>query len=77
MRIIEKSAAQVRSLTPAEEELLVGFVSGTLAGPRLLQANQWLMKVRGANQWLACACRKDALPVLNLPPGWRRTAPCG
>lgn len=66
MRIIEKSAAQVRSLTPAEEELLVGFVNGTLAGPRLLQANQWLMKVRGANQWLACDCRKDALPVLNI-----------
>jgi hypothetical protein len=33
MRIIEKSAAQVRSLTPAEEELLVGFANGTLAGP--------------------------------------------
>ncbi|MFF7109101.1 hypothetical protein [Pseudomonas sichuanensis] len=66
MRIIEKSAAQVRSLTPAEEELLVGFVNATLAGPRLLQANQWLMKVRGANQWLACDCRKDALPVLNI-----------
>lgn len=66
MRIIEKTAAQVRSLTPAEEELLVGFVNGTLAGPRLLQANQWLMKVRGANQWLACDCRKDALPVLNI-----------
>ncbi|UVK85490.1 hypothetical protein LOY46_12645 [Pseudomonas sichuanensis] len=66
MRIIEKSAAQVRSLTAAEEELLVGFVNGTLAGPRLLQANQWLMKVRGANQWLACDCRKDALPVLNI-----------
>jgi hypothetical protein len=24
------------------------------------------MKVRGANQWLACDCRKDALPVLNI-----------
>jgi hypothetical protein len=66
MRIIEKSGALVRSLTPAEEELLVGFTSGTLAGPRLLQANQWLMKVRSANQWLACDCRKDALPVLNI-----------
>lgn len=66
MRIIEKSGAQVRSLTPAEEELLVGFASATLSGPRLLQANQWLMKVRGANQWLACDCRKDALPVLNI-----------
>ncbi|MDF0732873.1 hypothetical protein P0Y43_19465 [Pseudomonas entomophila] len=66
MRIIEKSAALVRSLTPAEEELLVGFSTGTLAGPRLLQANQWLMKVRSANQWLACDCRKDALPVLNV-----------
>ncbi|EKT4520909.1 hypothetical protein QEM13_000098 [Pseudomonas putida] len=66
MRIIEKNAAQVRSLTSAEEELLVGFASGTLAGPRLLQANQWLMKVRSANQWLACDCRRDAMPVLNV-----------
>jgi len=66
MRIIDKTAAQVRSLTPAEEELLVGFSTGTLVGPRLLQANQLLMKVRNANQWLACDCRKDALPVLNV-----------
>ncbi|TLP65293.1 MULTISPECIES: hypothetical protein [Pseudomonas] len=66
MRIIEKSGLQVRSLTPAEEELLAGFATGQLAGPRLLQANQWLMNVRGANQWLACDCRKDALPVLNI-----------
>ncbi|WP_337157312.1 hypothetical protein [Pseudomonas putida] len=66
MRIIDKTAAPVRSLTPAEEELLVGFAAGTLAGPRLLQANQWLMKVRSANQWLACDCRRDALPVLNV-----------
>ncbi|MCO7564141.1 hypothetical protein NJI34_38545 [Pseudomonas sp. S 311-6] len=66
MRIIEKNATQVRTLTPAEEELLAGFVTGTLAGPRLLQANQWLMKVRSANQWLACDCRKDAVPVLNV-----------
>ena len=66
MRIIDKSAAQVRSLTPAEEELLVGFATGSLGGPRLLQANQLLMKVRNANQWLACDCRSDALPVLNV-----------
>ncbi|BCJ06942.1 hypothetical protein PRtIB026_A33150 [Pseudomonas sp. RtIB026] len=66
MRIIEKSGAQVRSLTLAEEELLASFATGTLAGPRLLQANQWLMKVRSANQWLACDCRQDALPVLNV-----------
>ncbi len=66
MRIIEKNGAQVRTLTPAEEELLAGFASATLVGPRLLQANQWLMKVRSANQWLACDCRKDALPVLNV-----------
>ncbi|WP_313710911.1 hypothetical protein [Pseudomonas sp.] len=66
MRIIDKTAAQVRSLTPAEEELLVGFATGSLAGPRLLQANQLLMKVRSANQWLACDCRKGALPVLNV-----------
>lgn len=66
MRIIEKSGAQVRSLTLAEEELLASFATGTLAGTRLLQANQWLMKVRSANQWLACDCRQDALPVLNV-----------
>ncbi|RFP98673.1 hypothetical protein D0O09_26830, partial [Pseudomonas putida] len=66
MRIIDKTAAQVRSLTPAEEELLVGFATGSLTGPRLLQANQLLMKVRNANQWLACDCRNDALPVLNV-----------
>lgn len=66
MRIIDKTATQVRSLTPAEEELLVGFATGSLAGPRLLQANQLLMKVRNANQWLACDCRNDALPVLNV-----------
>ena len=66
MRIIDKTAAQVRSLTLAEEELLVGFSTGTLVGPQLLQANQLLMKVRNANQWLACDCRKDALPVLNV-----------
>lgn len=66
MRIIEKNGASVRSLTAAEEELLVGFVTGSLVGPRLLQANQWLMKVRSANQWLGCDCRRDALPVLNV-----------
>ncbi|MBF8745226.1 hypothetical protein [Pseudomonas monteilii] len=66
MRIIDKTAAQVRSLTPAEEALLIGFADGSLNGPRLLQANQLLMKVRSANQWLACDCRKDALPVLNV-----------
>lgn len=66
MRIIDKTATQVRSLTPAEEELLVGFATGSLTGPRLLQANQLLMKVRNANQWLACDCRNDALPVLNV-----------
>ncbi len=66
MRIIDKTAAQVRSLTPAEEALLADFADGSLNGPRLLQANQLLMKVRSANQWLACDCRKDALPVLNV-----------
>ncbi|MFP5428876.1 MAG: hypothetical protein ACLGJA_24195, partial [Gammaproteobacteria bacterium] len=66
MRIIEKNATLVRSLTPAEEELLAGFASASLSGPAVLQANQMLMKVRSANQWLACDCRKDALPVLNI-----------
>ncbi|CAM3993063.1 hypothetical protein CCOS865_04633 [Pseudomonas reidholzensis] len=66
MRIIEKSATLVRSLTAAEEELLAGFAAGSLSGPAVLQANQMLMKVRSANQWLACDCRKDAAPVLNI-----------
>lgn len=66
MRIIEKNASLVRSLTLAEEELLAGFAAGSLSGPAVLQANQMLMKVRSANQWLACDCRKDALPVLNI-----------
>lgn len=66
MRIIEKNAGLVRTLTFAEEELLRGFALGTLVGPALLQANQLLMKVRNAGHWLACDCRAGALPVLNV-----------
>lgn len=66
MRIIDKTATPIRSLTAAEEELLVGFATASLTGPAVLQANQMLMKVRSANQWLACDCRRDALPVLNI-----------
>ncbi|MHA6195202.1 hypothetical protein ACX3YG_12600 [Pseudomonas wadenswilerensis] len=66
MRIIEKNAALVRSLTPAEDDLLRGFNRGTLEGPRLLQANQLLMKVRAAGHWLACDCQAKAMPVLNV-----------
>ncbi|NER59661.1 hypothetical protein G3435_05980 [Pseudomonas sp. MAFF212428] len=66
MRIIEKNAALVRTLTPAEEELLRGFALGSLEGPRLLQANQLLMKVRAAGHWLACDCQPNSLPVLNV-----------
>ncbi|PWB34169.1 hypothetical protein DCO48_07675 [Pseudomonas sp. SDI] len=66
MRIIEKNAALVRTLTPAEEDLLRQFAQGTLEGPRLLQANQLLMKIRGAGHWLACDCQASALPVLNV-----------
>jgi len=66
MRIIEKNAALVRSLTPAEDDLLRGFSRGTLEGPRLLQANQLLMKVRAGGHWLACDCQARALPVLNV-----------
>ena len=66
MRIIEKNAALVRSLTPAEDDLLRGFNRGTLEGPRLLQANQLLMKIRGAGHWLACDCQARAMPVLNV-----------
>ena len=36
MRIIEKNAALVRTLTPAEEELLGGFALGTLVGAVIL-----------------------------------------
>ncbi len=66
MRIIEKNGALVRTLTPAEQVLVEGFVQGSLDGHRLLQANQWLMKVRGQGQWLACDCRTDAMPVMNV-----------
>ncbi|MFJ4374095.1 hypothetical protein ACIP1T_16010 [Pseudomonas japonica] len=66
MRIIEKSANLVRSLTPAEDDLLRGFNRGTLEGPRLLQANQLLMKIRAAGHWLACDCQARAMPVLNV-----------
>ncbi|WP_442113934.1 hypothetical protein [Pseudomonas sp. NUPR-001] len=66
MRIIEKNAVLVRTLTPAEDELLSGFVQGTLAGPRLLQANQLLLKIRADGHWLACDCQPRALPVLNV-----------
>ncbi|MBA1195142.1 MAG: hypothetical protein K0S77_2205 [Pseudomonas sp.] len=66
MRIIEKSGDPVRSLTLAEEDLLAGFATGTLGGPRVLQANQLLMKVRSAGHWLACDCRVDESPVLNV-----------
>ena len=66
MRIIEKNATLVRSLTPAEDDLLRSFSRGTLEGPRLLQANQMLMKVRAAGHWLACDCQARTLPVLNV-----------
>lgn len=66
MRIIEKNAALVRTLTPAEEELLRSFAHGTLEGPRLLQANKMLMNVRAAGHWLACDCQAKAMPVLNV-----------
>ncbi len=66
MRIIEKNADLVRSLTLAEEELLAGFARGTLSGPRVMQANQLLMKVRSEGHWLACDCRPDEPPVLNV-----------
>ncbi len=66
MRIIEKNAALVRTLTPAEDELLRGFAQGSLEGPRLLQANQLLLKIRAAGHWLACDCLPRAMPVLNV-----------
>ncbi|WAH55649.1 hypothetical protein LZ023_21700 [Pseudomonas silvicola] len=66
MRIIEKNGALVRTLTAAEQVLVEGFVLNQLDGHRLLQANQWLMKVRGAGQWLACDCQATALPVMNV-----------
>ncbi|MFQ6573785.1 hypothetical protein [Pseudomonas sp. UM16] len=66
MRIIEKNAALVRTLTPAEDELLSSFVQGNLTGPRLLQANQLLLKIRAAGHWLACDCQPRAMPILNV-----------
>ncbi|MFK0090160.1 hypothetical protein ACIQUS_23055 [Pseudomonas sp. NPDC090755] len=66
MRIIEKNAALVRTLTPAEDELLRGFAQGSLEGPRLLQANQLLLRIRAAGHWLACDCQPRSMPVLNV-----------
>lgn len=66
MRIIEKNGALVRTLMPAEQVLVEGFVQGQLDGHRLLQANQWLMNIRGQGQWLACDCQAGALPVMNV-----------
>ena len=66
MRIIEKNGALVRTLTAAEEQLIEGFVSARLEGVAQLQANQWLMRIRAAGHWLACDCRTDALPVINV-----------
>lgn len=66
MRIIEKTGAKVRTLTAAEEQLVTAFAEGRSEGPKLLQANQWLMKVRTEGQWLACDCRPGALPVMNV-----------
>lgn len=66
MRIIEKNAALVRTLTPAEQALVQGFAAGSLSGQQQLQANQWLMKVRAQGHWLACDCQANALPVMNV-----------
>ncbi|WPP02095.1 hypothetical protein SFA35_12360 [Pseudomonas sp. HR96] len=66
MHIIEKTGAPVRSLTPAEQSLLEGFVQNRLENVRLLQANQWLLKLRGEGQWLACDCQPQRRPVLNV-----------
>ena len=66
MRIIDKTGAQVRSLTAAEQVMLEGFALARLQGPQLLQANQWLMKLRAANHWLACDCQAALPPVLNV-----------
>jgi hypothetical protein len=66
VRIIEKNGALVRTLTPAEQVLVEGFVQGNLEGHRLLQANQWLMKIRAEGQWLACDCQPRTLPVMNV-----------
>lgn len=66
MRIIEKNGAQVRSLTPAELALLEAFIGGQLENVRLLQANQWLLKVRSEGQWLACDCQAHNAPVMNV-----------
>jgi hypothetical protein len=66
MRIIEKTGALVRTLTPAEQAIVADFAEGRLDGPRLMQANQWLMKVRAQGQWLACDCQAQTQPVLNV-----------
>ncbi|MGX1126897.1 hypothetical protein QEP73_18085 [Pseudomonas defluvii] len=66
MRIIEKNTTLVRTLTAAENDLVCRFVDGSLEGHRLLQANQFLMKVRAAGHWLACECQQQVMPILNV-----------
>lgn len=66
MHIIEKTGAALRSLTPAEQSLLEAFVQGQLENVRLLQANQWLLKLRSEGHWLACDCQAQRPPVLNV-----------
>jgi hypothetical protein len=66
MRIIEKSGGLVRTLTLAEQQLLEDFVTARLEGVAQLQANQWLMRIRAAGQWLACDCQATVLPVMNV-----------
>ncbi len=66
MRIIEKNGALVRTLTAAEQALVEDFEQGLADGPRGLQANRWLLKVRAQGQWLACDCQPNTLPVMNV-----------
>lgn len=66
MRLIDQHGAVLRSLTPAEQALLEAFACGQAQGRELLQANQWLIKVRAEGQWLGCECRSDTMPVLNV-----------
>ncbi|GGU52142.1 hypothetical protein GCM10009504_06170 [Pseudomonas laurentiana] len=66
MRIIEKNTTLVRTLTAAEHDLVCRFVEGNLEGHRLLQANQFLMRVRADGHWLACECQPHVMPILNV-----------
>jgi len=66
MKIVDKNGQQVQTLTAAERTLAEGFAEGSLGGVQVLQANQWLLRVRAQGHWLACDCQPGAVPIMNV-----------